>query len=59
MQESCENARARARMSSRFVARSMRRAENARTKRFLLQDEENGVEELEVLEIVVDNIKEF
>ena len=28
----------------------------ARTKWFLLQDEENGVKELEVLEIVVDNI---
>jgi hypothetical protein len=33
--------------------------EKARTKWFLLQDEENGVEELEVLEIVVDNVIKF
>ena len=30
-----------------------------RTKRLLLQHEENGIEELEVLEIVVDNIIEL
>ena len=30
-----------------------------RTKGFLLQDEENGIKEFEVLEIVVDNIIEF
>ena len=32
---------------------------DALTKRFLLQDEENGIDELEVLEIVVDNVIEF
>jgi len=31
----------------------------ARTERFLLQDEEHGVKELEVLEIVVDNVIEL
>jgi len=29
------------------------------SKRFLLQDEENGVKEFEILEIVVDNVIEF
>ena len=33
--------------------------EKARTKRLLLQHEEDGVEQLEVFEKVVDNVVEF
>ena len=51
-----ENARART-QSAEIVAGSTPRV--GRTKRFLLQHEENGIEELEVLEIVVDNIIEL
>jgi len=51
MQESC--------MPVRTRTRATDWSRGSRTERFLLQDEENGVDELEVLEIVVDNIIEF
>jgi len=59
VKESCRPMRTRAYNQPICCEMDAKSEKKARTKGFLLQDEENGIDEFEVLEIVVDNIIEL